>query len=59
MNKWSWIVEEYPEEFERVLISDCSYISIGYWNGKDWHDDEDNAVDVIFWMNLPEMPSFI
>ena len=63
MDKWIRVKDRLPKNGERVLATDCAFVGefylnkIGQWSRYNVNNhDLFMALDILFWMPLPEPP---
>jgi len=57
--EWISVKERLPEDNTRVLITDCEFIELAYWDidKKYWRTDFPIYYgEILYWAKLPEMP---
>jgi hypothetical protein len=59
MSEWISVKDETPTAYERVLVSQDSYIAIAMYAGSGWiYDDDDRlSFEVTYWLPLPKGPN--
>ena len=54
MSEWIPVSERLPEEYTKVLVTNCAMVTIAWRDEKNWRLIEQITPSVIAWMPLPK-----